>query len=453
MSSSIKTALWGFVVASVVVQTFVWLATSTTQGSAYEGSEVTESDSELGVAHPSSADKPTLLASSALAETGLPVAPAITMSLYTVKAGDTLSTIWQKIGGQKGGLESLIKALNGVGITAKSLRVGETLKYTKSDSGDIAEIHKPLSAPDSVIVKKDPELGYSALINQPKVILKERPVVGKIERSLSEAALALDVPYEVIDAYVDLFSGRVEFRRDLQPGDEFTIIYNEKRLESGELIGPGDIQAASLMINGEMMAAVRHQGSDGTWRYFDELGESLAKTFLRYPVSFSRISSVFSSSRFHPVLKKRRAHNGVDFAAPTGTPVRAVADGVVTLAGWAGGGGRTIKLTHGSRYATAYLHLSQINPKVKKGVRVKRGEIIGKVGASGLATGPHLHFSFYDRGIYVDPLSTKLPRMDEGPGAKISKENLAAALLKLKQFHFEEPPALSAQIDITTSQS
>ena len=277
--------------------------------------------------------------------------------------------------------------------------------------------------------------------------------MGKIERSLSEAALALDVPYEVIDAYVDLFSGRVEFRRDLQPGDEFTIIYNEKRLESGDLIGPGDIQAASLMINGEIMAAVRHQGADGTWRYFDELGESLAKTFLRYPVSFSRISSVFSSSRFHPVLKKRRAHNGVDFAAPTGTPVRAVADGVVTLAGWAGGGGRTIKLTHGSRYATAYLHLSQINPKVKKGVRVKRGEIIGKVGASGLATGPHLHFSFYDRGTYVDPLSTKLPRMDEGPGAKISKESLAAALLKLKQFHFQEPSTASAQLEPATSQS
>ncbi len=449
MPSSIKTALWGLVITSVLIQAAVWLTASISKDDSNENIE-TESDyiisqSQEENLHPlepkatvdSDVQTAGLLTNSALAQANFPVSTTTVLASYTVKAGDTLSSIWNKIGGQKGGCELLIAALNKVGITPRSLRVGETLRYTRDDSGNISELQKPLNSPNSVVVKIRPERDYEAVINKPTIIMKERPVVGKIERSLSEAARALDVPYEIIDAYVDLFSGRVEFRRDMQPGDEFTIIYTEKRIENGDLVGAGDIQAASLKLNGDLMAAVRHQSPDGNWRYFDELGESLANTFLRYPVSFSRISSVFSSSRFHPVLKKRRAHNGVDFAAPTGTPVRAVADGVVTLSGWVGGGGKTIKVSHGSRYATAYLHLSQIHPQIKRGSRVKRGQIIGKVGATGLATGPHLHFSFYDRGRYVDPLSTKLPRMDEGPGATISKAALQEAIEKLNQFHFD----------------
>jgi len=426
MSSTVKTALWGLIIASVVGQVLLWTATSFDNDPAIANAAASTVEVST-VAEPHSATE------SAMAQMSQVIIPSLALTEYTVRSGDTLSTIWKKIGGPSESLQNLIKALGAVGITAKSLQVGETLKYAKNSDGDIIELHKTLKKPDSVTVKGNSSDGYSAILNTPKVITTEKPVTGTITRSLSESATALNVPYEVIDAYVDLFSSRVEFRRDMQPGDEFTIIYEEKRLEDGDFMGVGDIKLASLKVSGDMMAAVRLQSADGQWRYYDELGENLAQTFLRYPLSFSRISSVFSTSRFHPVLKRRRPHNGVDFAAPTGTPVRTVADGVVTFSGWSGGGGKTIKINHGSRYATAYLHLSQINTNVRKGTKVKRGQLIGKVGATGLASGPHLHFGFYDRGRYVDPLAIKLPRMDEGPGSKASKEALASALLKLEQ--------------------
>jgi murein DD-endopeptidase MepM/ murein hydrolase activator NlpD len=442
MSSSVKTALWGLIIASVVGQVLLWTTTSFDNDPAI-ASAATSAVEVSTVAETHSATE------SAMAQMNQVIIPSLALTEYTVRSGDTLSTIWKKIGGPSKSLQNLIKALGTVGITAKSLRVGETLKYAKNADGDIIELHKTLKKPDSVLIKGNSSEGYSAILNTPKVITTEKPVTGTITRSLSESATALNVPYEVIDAYVDLFSSRVEFRRDMQPGDEFTIIYEEKRLEDGDFIGVGDIKLASLKVSGDTMAAVRLQSADGQWRYYDELGENLAQTFLRYPLSFSRISSVFSTSRFHPVLKRRRPHNGVDFAAPTGTPVRTVADGVVTFSGWSGGGGKTIKINHGSRYATAYLHLSQINANVRKGTKVKRGQLIGKVGATGLASGPHLHFGFYDRGRYVDPLAIKLPRMDEGPGSKASKEALASALLKLEQLSPKSSATVS-NADATT---
>ncbi len=448
MRSTLKTAIFGLLFASVVVQGTLWIAAKhldNDPGEPFDTEQISKSIAEsaeaqsLTVPDFSSALPVAALASENVVNSALdsPIVTDLAMSEYVVKKGDTLSSIWQKIGGPIGGCEQIVKAMTSAGLTARSLRAGEVLRYLKDHLGEIVEIHKTLVPPNSLIIKGDSKSGYTSLVNEPRIITKERPITGKIERSFSEAALALDVPYEVIDNYVDLFSGRVEFRRDLQPGDSFTIIYQEKRIENGDLIGPGDILSASLNTSGEMMAAVRYEGPDGQIRFFDEDGESLAKTFLRYPLTFSRISSVFSTSRFHPVLKHRRPHNGVDFAAPTGTPVRAVADGVILLSGWSGGGGKTIKIQHGPRYATAYLHLSQIMPNIKRGVRVKRGQLIGKVGQTGLATGPHLHFSFYDRGRYVDPLSIKLPRMDEGPAAKIPQNILEESIANLIKLNAE----------------
>jgi murein DD-endopeptidase MepM/ murein hydrolase activator NlpD len=157
-----------------------------------------------------------------------------------------------------------------------------------------------------------------------------------------------------------------------------------------------------------MYAVVRYVAKDGAVRYFDEKGEMPTKSFLRYPVQFTRISSVFTHARFHPVLKISRPHNGVDFAAPIGTPVRTVGDGVVTFAGWNNGGGNMIRIAHDSRYTTEYMHLSKIAQGVKTGVRVARGSVIGALGNTGLSSGPHLHFGLFDRGSYVDPMKAKI---------------------------------------------
>jgi murein DD-endopeptidase MepM/ murein hydrolase activator NlpD len=200
------------------------------------------------------------------------------------------------------------------------------------------------------------------------------------------------------------------------------------------LLRPGIITSASLKTNGNLLVAVRHTNEKGESHYYDELGNPIGNYFLRYPLSFSRISSTFSYSRFHPVLKRARPHNGVDFAAPVGTPVRAVGDGIIEISGMRGAAGNMVKISHGNRWSTAYLHLHRISKDVRPGTRVSRGQVIGTVGSTGLSTGPHLHFSLYDRGRYVDPLKTNLPSMSEGI-KPLAKEYLLAALEDVRAQH------------------
>jgi murein DD-endopeptidase MepM/ murein hydrolase activator NlpD len=167
-------------------------------------------------------------------------------------------------------------------------------------------------------------------------------------------------------------------------------------------------------------------------RYFDEKGEMPTKAFLRYPVQFTRISSVFSHARFHPVLQISRPHNGVDFAAPIGTPVRTVGDGVVLFAGWNKSGGNMIKIAHDSRYTTEYMHLSKISSNVRKGSRVTRGSVIGALGNTGLSSGPHLHFGLFDKGKYVDPMKAKV--IQSAPEIKAPKA-VYALIAEMKKTH------------------
>lgn len=272
------------------------------------------------------------------------------------------------------------------------------------------------------------------IIRTDEQLLSDRTAFGSIESSFSEAALKAGVDYDVIDDFVDLFSDRVEFKRELQPGDRFTLVYRKRDPLKLSKAGEPIIIAAAMEVNGKQLFVARFQGADGKYRYFDERGQPLGNTFLRYPLKFSRISSYFTNSRFHPVLKVKRPHNGIDFAAPVGTPVRSVADGVVVQAGYNGGAGNMVKIKHGDRYSTAYLHLHSITKGVKVGTRVKRGDIIGGVGSTGLATGPHLHFSFFDRDTYVDPFKIKLPTLDLLPALKMSDTYLKRVLETLAHF-------------------
>lgn len=272
------------------------------------------------------------------------------------------------------------------------------------------------------------------IIRTDEQLLSDRTAFGSIETSFSEAALKAGVDYDVIDDFVDLFSDRVEFKRELQSGDRFTLVYRKRDPLKLSKAGEPVIIAAAMEVNGKQLFVARFQGADGKYRYFDERGQPLGNTFLRYPLKFSRISSYFTNSRFHPVLKKNRPHNGIDFAAPVGTPVRSVADGVVEQAGYNGGAGNMVKIKHGDRYSTAYLHLHSITKGVKAGARVKRGDVIGGVGSTGLSTGPHLHFSFFDRGTYVDPFKIKLPTLDLLPTLKMSDTYLKRVLDTLTHF-------------------
>ena len=365
-----------------------------------------------------------------------PVSDLRTVS-YQVSRGDTLTAIWRKNGGDSTGGIAAARAFKKAGVRLASLKAGEEVELTVSDERGIVGFRKVVSAERELILEKSEDGKYTHSFNEIPIEIETRKVYATIETSIADAASKANVPYEVVDDIVDLFGGRVAFRRDLHPGDTFSVVYDEKRTVSGELIGIGSVKTASIHTGGELLAAIQYIDAKGEKRYFDEGGDLLGSYFLRYPLRFTRISSVFNKSRFHPVLKRRVPHNGVDFAAPTGTPVRSVADGVVVTAGYNGAAGRMVKIRHDGRYSTAYLHLSRISGGIRKGTRVKRGQTIGAVGMTGRATGPHLHFSLYDRGRYVDPMKVKLPRIQLGKKQAIPKKLLEAKLEEINSYHTE----------------
>ncbi len=349
---------------------------------------------------------------------------------YEVAKGDTLTGIWLKNGDTRNASFNAATALKKSGISLSSLRIGEVLRlYIKAGKIQKLERKMPLGKEITLSLRDDGK--YDVKVFTPKVIEKSRIVTGKIDSCFSIEAMRLGIPNDVIDQFVDLFSSKVSFRSSLRHGDVFSIKYIEKRTEKGEFLSAGNIQAASIINQGKFLPMIGYKGNGGKMNYYNETGEVAGNYMLRYPVSFTRVSSVFSDNRLHPILKKKRPHNGVDFAAPIGTPVRTVADGMVTFAGWNGGAGKMITVQHSSKYKTSYLHLSKITSDIKVGKRVSRGQQIGNVGTTGLSTGPHLHYSFYINNKYVDPLKIDLPSMPIG-GGTIPKQYLNNAIAELR---------------------
>jgi murein DD-endopeptidase MepM/ murein hydrolase activator NlpD len=239
-------------------------------------------------------------------------------------------------------------------------------------------------------------------------IPKETTVVaveGDINRETSSLVAALDKAGERVElalGMADVFSGEIDFNSDLQPGDKFRVLV-ERQTREGKLSGYGAILAAEFVNDGRTLRAIRFTPDGGATAYYDEHGRSLKRFFLKSPLKFEpRITSRFSSSRKHPILGYNRAHNGVDYHAPAGAPVGSVAPGVVTMAGWTSGGGRTVKVRHPNGYDTEYLHMSAI--AVRAGQRVGQGDLVGRVGMTGLATGVHLHYGLKKNGRYVNPV-------------------------------------------------
>jgi murein DD-endopeptidase MepM/ murein hydrolase activator NlpD len=238
---------------------------------------------------------------------------------------------------------------------------------------------------------------------------------GSIETSLWESMIEGGLHPSLVNELSDIFAWTVDFF-GLQKGDSFKVIYEEMFIDD-ESLGAGRIYGAQFNWAGKTITAIPFI-QDGRETFFDVEGNSLRKAFLKAPIRFSRISSRFSSSRLHPILRIRRPHYGVDYAAPVGTPVHAIGDGRVTSAGTENGAGKMIRIVHNSVYSTAYLHLSRFGPGIHKGVFVKQGDIIGYVGSSGLSTGPHLDFRIYQNGSPVDPL-----KVDAPPVEPVSDEN------------------------------
>ena len=245
-----------------------------------------------------------------------------------------------------------------------------------------------------------------------------RGVAGHVDASLATSASAAGVPVRMISELADLFGWEVDLQQDVQPGDEFRLLYAELADDDGGSPRPGDILAAEITSGGRTLTAIRFENDKGEADYYDLDGRALGRRFLKYPVEYRKITSNYTGARFHPVLRRFRPHRGVDFSAPVGTPVRAVASGIVTFAGRSGEYGNHIEIEHQQPYATSYSHLSGYVRGLHVGTPVRKGQVIGYVGRSGMTTGPHLHFMLFENGSYVDPLRVKLPADEQISGAR-----------------------------------
>lgn len=249
-----------------------------------------------------------------------------------------------------------------------------------------------------------------------KIVRRKHTAV--INSSLWGAIMEQNMPNALAAELDDIYQWTIDFF-GLQKGDGFTVIYDEKYIDT-MCVGIGQVWGARFDHAGKSIYAIPFK-QDGKLKYWEEDGKSLRKQLLKAPLKYSRISSKFSNSRLHPVHKVYRPHHGVDYAAPTGTPVHSVADGVVTFKGWGGGGGNTLKIKHAGNLMTGYLHLSKYAPGISVGTRVSQGQLIGYVGMTGTATGPHLDYRIWKNGTPIDPL--KVP---QEPAEPISLANRAA---------------------------
>ena len=326
---------------------------------------------------------------------------------HTIKSGENLAIIFSKLGLSKTTLHHMIET-NHLTRKLNSIRPGQKLKIRIDGQGNLVELLLEKNPIQSIIISKS-DSGFTA-----KKVSKETQTEiayahGLIKNSLYVDAKKAGLSNKLIMQLANIFAWDIDFALNLRVGDQFTIIY-EKILLNGELFETGEIIAAEFENRGINYQALSYTAPNGRSDYYSPDGKSLRKAFLRSPVDFARISSRFNLRRRHPILNRIRAHKGVDYAARTGTPVRATGDGKIVHRGRKGGYGRTVIIRHAQKYSTLYAHLSRYNGKRKTGTRVKQGDIIGYVGKSGLATGPHLHYEFRVNGIHKNPLTIKLPK-------------------------------------------
>ena len=286
------------------------------------------------------------------------------------------------------------------------LKPGEMLRLMHHD-GELVGLERKLSDSETLKITRD-ENGFVSDVLENPLEIRTRTAHATINSSLFQAAADAGLDDRLAIELAEIFQFDIDFVLDIQEGDRFTVVYEEV-FQDDVRLRSGNILAAKFVNEGREYRAVRYIDDKGHGEYFTPDGRSLRKAFIRAPVQFSRISSRFNPSRRHPVLNTIRAHRGVDYAAPTGTPVRAAGEGRVRFVGRQGGFGNVIELEHGSGVVTVYGHLSRFASGLRRGQRIELGKVIGYVGSTGLATGPHLHYEYRVRGVHKNPQTVPLP--------------------------------------------
>lgn len=347
---------------------------------------------------------------------------------YQVRSGDSLTTLFKRAGLSARDVYQVSQATAESGVLDR-LYPGQTLSFL-IEGGVLQKLRIVQDQLNSVQLERTGE-GYRTeqLSRTPDV--QTRIVSGTIDNSLFVDAGHAGLSSRLIMEMAQILGWDIDFALDIRKGDRFRVLYEENYLD-GKRIGEGDILAVEFINRGDRFAALRYTDSQGNTNYYTPDGHSMRKAFLRSPVDFRRISSRFNPQRYHPVLGKKRPHRGTDYAAATGTPIKAAGDGKIIWRGTKGGYGRTIIIQHGGNITTLYAHMNGYKSGLSTGSRVKQGQVIGYVGKSGLATGPHLHYEFRVNGVHKNPETVELPQAAPVPAAeRVAFEKQASRLIAL----------------------
>jgi len=336
-----------------------------------------------------------------------------------VKKGDNLSLIFKRIGLSPQVVHKII-TLDENTKKLKNLRPGEIIHYQLDDKKQLTNLKYVINLQNTLYISQNSSSNndYTSQIINKSIELRTAYVSGTITDSLYMSGKRAGLTDTLVVNLANIFAWDIDFILDIRKGDAFSLLYEEQYLD-GEKIGDGNILAAEFINRGEVYRAIRYTDSNENTSYYSDEGRSMRKAFLRAPVNFKYISDSFNPKRFHPVQKRIKPHRGIDYAAPVGTPIRAAGDGKVIASGYNRFNGKYVFIQHGNNIVTKYLHLSK--RLVSRGKRVKQGQTIGKLGRTGMVTGPHLHYEFVVNGVHRNPRTVKLPKAE--PISKSEKSN------------------------------
>ena len=359
------------------------------------------------------------------------LAPIKSKQIHTVKKGDSLSVIFEE---KQVPLNTAYKIFDfDQNSLLSNIVPGDIMEFNYMGN-DLLSIEIIKDEINSILIKTDTEISIKKIKKEIQTITSFG--FGEIEDSFYKSAKDVGIPDSIIMDFAFIFGWDIDFIFDVRQGDKFSVIF-ETDYSEGERISSGDIVLAEFINKDKKFIAQRFFDDIQGKQYFNEKGENVKKAFLRAPLDFAYISSHFNPNRMHPILHRIKAHNGVDYAAKRNTPVKASGDGVISFIGRQSGYGRTVEIKHGGNIKTLYAHLEKFNTKLKVGSKVKQGEIIAYVGDSGQATGPHLHFEFWQGEIRTDPVKVKLPSAKPVNNSQKNEFNnlLASNLNKLSEYN------------------
>ena len=365
-------------------------------------------NAQLGLTNSAGSGPPTSTAATTAAAPPKTTVASAALSSFNiiVHPNDTLDAIFRRLKLNLADLATL-RALPGLKAHLDSLHPGESLHFMQRQDGALVGLERRLNEAQTLKVSRDAS-GLKADVLQDPLESRPRVLKGVINSSLFEAVEAAGGHDQTAVGLADIFGWDIDFVLDIQPGDSFVVSYQEL-FQNGVYVKDGPILAASFTNAGRQYKAVRYVDPEGSAHYYTPDGRSMHKAFLRAPLEFTRVSSGFNSARRHPILNLIRAHKGVDYAAPTGTPVKAAGDGRIAWAGPKGGYGNVVIIEHSRSITTVYGHLSRFAKGTRVGQHVAQGTVIAYVGMTGLATGPHLHYEYRVNGVFKNPQTVSLP--------------------------------------------